>query len=149
MGVLTNVVAVTTQEGAGGAYTATSQVQAAPALAISKQAEPDPVQAGARMTYTIRITNTGNVALHSLVTDTLPAHVIPSGVLTWTPIITASGGVWIVPVVVTVETGYTQPLTNVVQVTSDEEATGIYTHTVSGQKPGFVIYLPVIMRGSR
>jgi uncharacterized repeat protein (TIGR01451 family) len=148
MGVLTNVVGVTTQGGAGGVYTATSQVQAAPALAISKQAEPDPVQAGARMTYTIRITNTGNVALHTLVTDTLPAHVLPSGVLTWTPIITAPGGVWIVPLVVTVETGYTQPLTNVVQVTSDEGAAGVYTHTVSGEKPGLVIYLPVIMRGS-
>jgi uncharacterized repeat protein (TIGR01451 family) len=149
MGVLTNVVAVTTQEGAGGAYTATTQVQAAPALAVSKQAEPDPVQAGARMTYTIRITNTGNVALHSLVTDTLPAHVIPSGVLTWTPIITAPEGVWIMPVVVTVETGYTRPLTNVVQVTSDEGAAGVYTHTVSSEKPGLAIYLPVIMRGSR
>ena len=47
----------------------------------------------------------------------------------WTPTITAPGGVWEGTVVVTVEMGYAGPLTNVVQVTSEEGASGTYTET--------------------
>jgi uncharacterized repeat protein (TIGR01451 family) len=116
-----------------------------PALSATKQADPDPVGAGAQLTYTIRLTNTGHVDLHATVTDTLPAHVTPTGTRTWGPItLPAPGGVWLQTVVVIVEMGYTGPLTNVVQVTSDEGATDTYTCTV--HTAGNEIYLPVIMK---
>jgi uncharacterized repeat protein (TIGR01451 family) len=111
----------------------------APDLVVTKQADPDPVRAGEQLTYTIRVTNTGDMDLHATVTDTLPTHVTPGGVLTWTPTITAPGGVWTQAVVVTAETGYAGPLTNVVQATSEEGATGIYTETTVAQLPGMLV----------
>jgi len=144
VGPLTNVVKVTTAEGAMGAYTATSQVRGTPSLAVTTQAAPGPVAAGARLTYTIRVTNTGDVHLHATVTDTLPAHVAPSGVLTWTPTIPAPGGVWVKAVVVTVEMGYTGPLTNVVDVRTQEGATG--RAEASTTVICCRIYLPVVLR---
>ncbi|NIO71783.1 MAG: hypothetical protein GTN71_22840, partial [Anaerolineae bacterium] len=67
-GTLTNVVEVTTEEGATGVYTETSQARVTPMLEVSKEADPDPVQAGAPLTYTIYVTNTGNVDLNATVT---------------------------------------------------------------------------------
>jgi uncharacterized repeat protein (TIGR01451 family) len=142
-GPLTNSVQVSTAEGATGAYTTTSQAQVTPALAVSKEAAPDPVQAGSQLTYTLHITNTGNVDLHATVTDTLPAHVTPGGTLTWTPLVTAPGGVWQQTVVVTVNWGYAGPLTNGVQVSTAEGATGMVTCTVTARPK---VYLPVIVK---
>lgn len=105
----------------------------APLLAVTKGASTDVVQAGAQLTYTLHITNTGSVDLHTIVTDTLPSHVTPTGILTWTPTITAPGGIWTAQYVVTVDIGYAGPLTNVVQVTTAEGATGIYTVTSQAQ----------------
>jgi uncharacterized repeat protein (TIGR01451 family) len=117
-----------------------------PALDVTKQADPNPVQAGALLTYTIRVTNTGNTTLHATVTDTLPTHVTPGGILTWTPTITAPDGVWTQTVVVTVERGYCRPLINVVEVTTAEGATGIYTKTSAVVE--YCIYLPMILKNS-
>ena len=103
------------------------------------------MRAGARLTYTLHVTNTGNVNLHATITDTLPDHVTPTGVLTWTPItITAPGGIWTDTVVVTVATGYTGTLINRVQVTTDEGATGTARATVCSNFCR--IYLPVVLR---
>jgi uncharacterized repeat protein (TIGR01451 family) len=120
--------------------------QLAVALTLVKYAEPDPVSSGARLTYTIRVTNTGNSDLHSIITDILPTHILlgetsggtlilPGGVLTWTPVLTQPAGVWAQQVVVTPEMGYAGPLTNVVKVSAEEGATGIYTRTVSVEEP--------------
>jgi len=98
-------------------------------LQVTKQAAPDPVRTGMQLTYTLRLTNTSGLTLTATITDDLPDHVAPTGVLTWTPTITAPGGLWTETVVVTVERGYEGPLTNVVHVTSAEGATGIYTET--------------------
>jgi uncharacterized repeat protein (TIGR01451 family) len=144
-GTLANVVRVTTEEGATGIYTATSQAQVTPALEVTKEAVPDPVQAGSHLTYTLRVTNTGDVDLHATVTDILPGHVTPGGTLTWTPTIAASGGVWVQIVVVTVDAGYSGVLTNTVQVTTEEGATGdaIETCTSIGD---YYIHLPLVLR---
>ena len=117
-------------------------VESQPSLTVSKQATPDPVQPGAPLTYTIRVANTGDVTLHAVVTDTLPAQVIPSGVLTWTPTITAPGGVWEHTFVVTVAPGYTGALLNRVEVTSAEGATGSSSVISNGGRN----YLPLILR---
>jgi hypothetical protein len=115
-------------------------------LIVTKQATPDPVQSGAQLTYTILATNNDIVDLHATITDTLPAHVTPGGILTWTPTITAPGGVWSQLVIVTVELGYTGTLTNNVQVTTIEGATG--SDNVAVQAHGYRIYLPLVLRQS-
>ncbi len=113
-----------------------------PALKVTKHAFPNPVQAGERLTYTIRVTNTGNVTLTATVTDVLPDHVtpgetpggsliLPGGTITWTPVIVTPGDVWTETVVVTVEVDCAGPLTNVVQVSSVEDASGVYTNIVT------------------
>ena len=116
-----------------------------PALIIFKQANPDPVPAGAQLTYTIWVTNISDVTLHAAVTDTLPAHVAPGGVHTWTPVITAPTGVWTQQIVVTVEVGYAGLLTNVVKATTLEGATGIYTRTCIALVL-LKVYMPLIAR---
>jgi len=147
-GTLANVVEVTTDEGARGVYTETTEVQVTPALSVTKQASSDPVQAGAQLTYTLRVTNTGNVDLHATVTDTLPAYVTPTGTRTWTPTITAPGGVWTEQIVVTVTMGYSGTLTNAVQVSTDEGTTDVYTHTCTSQPGVNRLYLPIIMKNT-
>jgi len=120
-----------------------------PGLAVTKQVATDTVAPGALLTYTLQITNTGTVTLSAVVTDHLPLHIepgeteggtalTPGGVLTWTPTITAPGGVWRETVLVTVANDYTGPLTNVVHVDTLEGARGTATATVS------VVALPVL-----
>jgi len=117
-------------------------LRAVASLEVVKQAIPGRVEAGAPLTYTIRVTNTGHVTLTATVTDVLPAHVTPTGVLTWTPLITAPGGVWTATVVVTVGEGYVGPLTNAVWVTSEEGATGAASATAHVWARS---YLPVVI----
>lgn len=101
------------------------------------------MQAGTRLTYTLRITNTGNVTLTAVVTDVLSSHVAPTGALTWTPTIAVPGGVWTQVVAVTVNQGYAGPLSNTVWVTTEEGATGTSSVTVT-VTPTY--YLPLVLR---
>jgi len=146
-GPLTNTVQVATDEGASGRYTAVTHAEVTPGLAVTKHATPDPVQAGEQLTYTIRVTNTGNVALHATITDTLPTHVVPSSAMTWSTTIPAPESVWTETVVVTAEVDYTGPLTNVVSVTTDEGASGTYTKVSQVVTAYEYIYLPMVLRG--
>jgi len=125
----------------GGAYDMLQAVSAdaTPALTVSKRAFPDPAQAGKPLTYTICVTNVGHTDLHATVTDTLPAHVTPAGVLNWTPTITAPGGIWEHTFVVTVEAGYIGALVNQVEVTTEEGAIGTAVTASSWYKT----YLPM------
>src|SRR5437773_2110653 len=72
----------------------TTTVAAAPTLNISKTDAPDPVVAGANITYTISYSNTGNMnATGVVITDTVPANTsfvsatgggtLAAGVVTW------------------------------------------------------------------
>jgi uncharacterized repeat protein (TIGR01451 family) len=121
------------------------------ALAVSKQATPNPVAAGAQLTYTLRVTNTGDITLTATITDLLPHHLTTTQTPVWTATIPAPGGIWTEMLVVNVETNYTGTLTNVVQVATAEGATGAYTE-LSKVKPGgspppkYLIYLPLMVR---
>ena len=114
-----------------------------PRLTINKQSDPAVVQAGDPLTYTIRVTNTGNITLTTTVTDTLPEHVTPTGVLTWTPTITGPGGVWTQQFSVTVNWGYSGTLTNTVQVATEQGATGTAMSIVDSRC--CIIYLPLLL----
>jgi uncharacterized repeat protein (TIGR01451 family) len=137
------------------------------ALIVTKRASASTVQPGERLTYTIRVTNTGSLDLHATITDTLPFSVtlggtlsgtallpgrtvvLPGGMvgITWTAPITAPGGMWMETVFVTVEMDYVGPLTNVVKVTTEEGATGVYTET-SAAVILHPVYLPVVLRNA-
>ena len=92
-------------------------------LEVAKTASPQPVLDGAQLTYTLQITNTGGVTLTATITDVLPAQVTASGHQAWTALI-KPGGAWTHTLVVTVTEGYTGLLTNQVQVTTAEGASG-------------------------
>ncbi len=141
-GPLTNVVKVTTEEGATGVYTESVTAVVTPALVVVKQAESTSVAAGGRLSYTLTVTNTGNVTLTATITDVLPDHVATVQPLIWTPVI-PPGGVWTRTVVVTVEKDYVGTLVNVVQVTTEEGATGIDSVTVCVNT---CIYLPFVLK---
>jgi uncharacterized repeat protein (TIGR01451 family) len=126
-------------------------------LSVMKEAVPDPVVSGGRLTYTIGMTNTGATALHAVITDTLPPSVTlakTSGntvvfpndrwTLTWTADI-AAPGTWSRTIAVTTAEGYAGPLTNVVQVTSEEGPGATYTETSTSivLRP---TYVPLIFR---
>jgi len=133
-----------------------------PDLTITKRATPDPVQPGGQLTYTISVTNTGNVDLHATITDTLPISVtlggtsggtlippggtviLPNGrvAVTWTAVTTAPGGLWTGMIVVTVDEDQEGPLTNLVEVTTEEGAAGSARVIVNSYK----IYLPLVLR---
>jgi thermitase len=110
-----------------------------PSLAITKQATPNPVWPGTQLTYTIQVTNTGNVTLSATITDVLPEYVTPDGFLAWTANSIAPGDVWSEQFTVTVETGYSGPLINVAQITTDEGVTGTATNTVVVAEEGITV----------
>jgi len=141
-GPLTNVVQVTTAEGATDIYTATSHAQVTPALSVSKRADADLVPPGDKLTYTLAVTNTGNVTLTTTITDILPLNVtlgetsggsiiMPPGWIIWSPVTLAPADVWTKTIVVTVTMGAAGPLTNTVQVVAEEGAWGADTVIVA------------------
>jgi uncharacterized repeat protein (TIGR01451 family) len=122
-----------------------------PALVVTKQAEPDPVRSGERLTHTISVVNTGNVDLQATITDTLPAHTQADGTvflpggrigMTWTTSITTPGGTWTETVIVTVAQGYGGPLVNLVEVTTKQGAANKAVAIANAYK----VYLPLLLR---
>jgi uncharacterized repeat protein (TIGR01451 family) len=116
----------------------------APSLSVTKHASPNPVQVGQQFVYTLRVTNTGNVTLTATITDILPQQVSPSGVQSWTANIPVSD-VWMQQVIVTATLCYAGPLTNVVQVTTTQGASGTYTLETSAVS-GPCTYLPIVFK---
>jgi len=62
--------------------------------------------------------------------------------ITWTAVITAPGDAWVETVVVTVEEGCEGPLTNMVEVTTEEGAAGTTIVVTNSYK----VYLPLVLR---
>ncbi len=154
VGPLTNGVQVATREGAGGSDV--RGVTLRPALELGQRVRPAQARGGERVTFTMLITNTGNLDLHAVVTDALPLHIapgetsggtaiLPGGIITWTPTITEPGGVWRQPVVVTVARDYTGWLTNVVQARIWEDGASFYSSAAS-IPISCILYLPLVTR---
>lgn len=118
------------------------------ALEVDKTAHADEILAGDMLTYTLRLTNTGTLPLHAWITDTLPASVTPTGVLTWTALI-LPGQAWTQSVIVTSSAVYSGTLTNTMTVTTEEGVSGTATALVTAiipTPPEYRQYLPLIIR---
>jgi hypothetical protein len=103
------------------------------------------VQGAKPLTFTIEVTNTGTLSLHVTITDVLPFQSAPTGVLTWTAVITAPGGVWQQSIVVTPLTGYSGTLPNLVAIWSSEGPTA--TSVIQATVTAYRNFLPIIVRG--
>jgi uncharacterized repeat protein (TIGR01451 family) len=118
-------------------------------LSVSKGVEPTAAVAGSPITYTIRLTNTGQLTLTTTITDLLPAGVEPGPLTrTWSLPVFAPGEPWQTEIVVTA--GFSGTLVNEVQVTTAEGAAGsdVVTSVVTGNPiiavspPSFSVTLP-------
>ncbi len=108
-----------------------------------QRAIPHRARPSAVLTYTLYVTNTGYVTLTATITDRLPAHVFPTGVLTWTTSL-PPGGIWTETVRVTTEVGYLGPLTNTLEVETAEGTTDVDLLTTPVVP--FRLFLPAVMR---
>jgi parallel beta-helix repeat protein len=105
-------------------------------LGITKAANPEVALAGELVTYTLRAISYDSFTHTATMIDILPAHVTPTGVLTWAPVTIVPYEAWTETVVVTVEAGYHGVLTNVLHMASLEGYSGAYTLTTP-------VYIPV------
>jgi len=112
-----------TSPAAGAAVTTT--VVSTPALGLTRTDSPDPVQAGANLTYTLSYTNTGTAAATGVIlTDTVPANTsfvsataggtLSGGTVTWSAGTVNAGASGSVQMVVRI----TSPLANGTIITS-------------------------------
>ncbi len=124
---LINTVTVSSNESPPASFTEPTQVSSSPQVAFSLVDRPDPVEAGAQLTYTLRYTNTGNAdATGVLITATLDSHL---NFLSATPPPTNGGGrtwYWNVDTIpgeggtgqITIRTGVELPLPNGTMLTT-------------------------------
>lgn len=123
-------------------------------LGVGKGCVPNPVQAGARLTCVLYVTNTSSIKHPITVADYLPHQIMrgetrqgtvimPGGVLTWTPTLTAPGGVWAERLVMTVTPGYAGLLTNTLQATVGNDT---YMAVCEVNVIPNLVYLPLILR---
>jgi uncharacterized repeat protein (TIGR01451 family) len=128
-GNLTATFRVTTVEGPTANYELTVPI-AEPGLQTSLSATPDPVLAGRTVTYTLRVTNTGNINFTNLITFVAPVDstghplVSPGADQTFAAVAIPAGGSWVQELVLLVEPGYTGPLDSQVIIATD---TGLVT----------------------
>jgi uncharacterized repeat protein (TIGR01451 family) len=128
-GSLTAVFRATTLEGPTAIHTLTVPV-AVPGLLTSVSVEPDPVIAGENITYTIFVTNIGNIDFTTNITFVAPVDsngaplVAPGGDQVFTDVSIPAGETWVQTIVVVAKAGYTGPLTATIPVATH---TGLVT----------------------
>lgn len=85
-------------------------------LRLAHAANTGLAAAGQPLTFTLQVTNLLPGPQTFLISDVLPSGVTPTGFMTWTAVISATGGVWSKPVRVTTLPTYAGELTNLLQV---------------------------------
>lgn len=123
LGIYTNVASVSANEAdpfpmSDSSYDATTVITLAD-LGIAKADSADPAVAGALLTYSVTVTNSGpSDALNVEVVDTMPGGVTPGGAVTNTIGTLAVGASTTVQFNVTVDPGLLGTITNAAAVTS-------------------------------
>ncbi|MCJ7739737.1 hypothetical protein MUP32_00265 [Candidatus Microgenomates bacterium] len=101
-----------------------------PELHMNKFSSSYSVRAGQMVTYTLVVTNIGNVTDTYVVKDVLPISVTPSGVITWTTGSLAPGTVWTTTLTTTVDPAHPEGwMPNVFQIIST--TWGLWGETVN------------------
>lgn len=95
-----------------------SQLTAAPALLLEKQANPNPAADGRPLTYTLVVTNNNTAVMTTTIIDHLPPQVTPGSDIVWSPVHLAPGESWTGQLVVTVTEGYSGTLVNHMEAAS-------------------------------
>jgi uncharacterized repeat protein (TIGR01451 family) len=93
-----------------------------PAIQVNRVPSPRPAIAGKQLVYTLFVTNTGNVALPTTISNTFPAQVALEDLTFGQPLQTllTPGQSYRQRITTTVEAGYTGPLAGAVSVTTAE-----------------------------
>lgn len=115
-------------------------------LTLRKDATPHTPIPGGMLTYTLHLTNSGQLPLNTTIVDTLPSAVSPTGVLSWTVLGLPPQQAWSTTIVVIIPTAYRGTLTNTVTATSEEGALGSYIHSVWVGPYRYQVQLPLIVR---
>jgi predicted outer membrane repeat protein len=119
-----NLVAIfhaTTQEGPAATYTLTVPI-AEPSLVTGVSATPDPILAGGNVTYTLRVTNTGNIDFTTIITFVAPVDengrplIAPGADQVFSNVAIPAGATWTQTIVGVTQPGYTGPLHSQVRV---------------------------------
>ncbi|HXF63919.1 MAG TPA: right-handed parallel beta-helix repeat-containing protein, partial [Caldilineaceae bacterium] len=122
-GQLVAVFRASSPEGAAAVYTVTVPV-AAPSLLAAKRGTPAPALTGQTLTYTLVLTNAGNVDFTVAITDHPPVAgngrplIAPGAPQIWTGVQLPAGAVWRQTVVAVVEPGYSGPLNSSLEATT-------------------------------
>ena len=112
---------------------------------VRKYAEPDAVNAGDTLTYTIQVINTSEANLDFIVTDNLPTQVTYAGPTSWIPDTLAPGSIW--ETTFTVTANYSVTFSNQAVVTN---AQGIGAQaSVTVNLPPEKVYLPLVLSSQR
>jgi uncharacterized repeat protein (TIGR01451 family) len=131
--LLTNGVVIQAATGVSATDQATSTVQSAPDLHLSKTASAAVVQPGGTLTYTIWYSNTGNSpASGVIITDTLPAYLSSGGSPTnWNIGTVPVGGPYSITLVVTAA----DVIADLVQLTNAVTMTSVETGPLTASAP--------------
>ncbi len=116
---------------------------------VHKYAQPEIVDVGEPLTYTIQLVNTSELNMAGgtfTVTDVLPAGVTYAGPTVWTPSTLTPGSIWETTFVVTSTTGTVGGgmLTNEVVVTSTQGLSDRDSVTVN--RPPEKVFIPIALR---
>lgn len=126
------------------------------AIALSKVPERDPIRSGNVVTYTITLTNTGNLeVVAGAVQDVVTPPLTPGGPVVWPLLPLLPGAAWTQSVTLTAPSGYSGVITNPVVVTTVmSDTTGpvlgptmAYTATSQFLTLDVIQYLPWMVKG--
>ncbi len=113
----------------------------APEIGLNVQVAPDPVLAGADVTFHFQAINTGNVLLRATLTATLPSQLIAPQTHTWTDVVIPVGDSWLGSLTGTVAVGFAGELDYSFLAATAEGVKGMIAQSVPSQLPnaGLVI----------
>lgn len=132
---LLTTVLVSSNRDTSESFTIATDV-ADPSVQVTRIPSPNPAIAGKSLSYNIFVTNTGNVALATTISNTFPAQVALVDITQAQPVevVLPPGEVWQAQISATVEAGYVGPLSGAVFVTTDAEVSATDVDEINARR---------------